>query len=249
MKSWSCIEFVFIQLSLTGLPQPRTGRQFIAWGVSPRNPEPSNDDPEPPKGAAEGEAWRCLIATRRSFGSRSSVAPVGGSGQQSWWLPLDFTSPGADAARLGTSAAPRLANLAPGRFRRFRATKQQRNPPWNWNVQPQLFITSRGGLAVSRSTLQHARVGGGFRHDQSQGLPMLSPAQSFRIPLARREESFSISKAPAPPPLAPSLQGLSFTHISLLTEVLTIINIAAIFNNYIHLFKLSTESNENTLTV
>ena len=100
MKSWSCIEFVFIQLSLTGLPQPRTGRQFIAWGVSPRNPEPSNDDPEPPKGAAEGEAWRCLIATRRSSGSRSSVAPVGGSGQQSWWLPLDFTSPGADAARL-----------------------------------------------------------------------------------------------------------------------------------------------------
>ena len=156
MKSWSCIEFVFIQLSLTGLPQPRTGRQFIAWGVSPRNPEPSNDDPEPPKGAAEGEAWRCLIATRRSSGSRSSVAPVGGSGPQSWWLPLDFTSPGADAARLGTSAAPRLANLAPGRFRRFRATKQQRNPPWNWNVQPQLFITSRGGLAVSRSTLQHA---------------------------------------------------------------------------------------------
>ena len=100
MKSWSCIEFVFIQLSLTGLPQPRTGRQFIAWGVSPRNPEPSNDDPEPPKGAAEGEAWRCLIATRRSSGSRSTVAPVGGSGPQSWWLPLDFTSPGADAARL-----------------------------------------------------------------------------------------------------------------------------------------------------
>src|SRR5271157_6186262 len=49
--------------------------------------------------------------------------------------------------------------------------------------------------------------GGWSRHDQSQGLPMLSPFQSFRIPLARREESFLISKAPAPPPLAPPSQG------------------------------------------
>jgi len=32
---------------------------------------------------------------------------------------------------------------------------------------------------------------------------MLSPSQSFCIPLARREESVSISKAPAPPPLTP----------------------------------------------
>ena len=48
---------------------------------------------------------------------------------------------------------------------------------------------------------------------------------------------------------AASVSELSFTHISLLTEVLTIINLAAIFNNYIHLFKLSTESNENTITV
>jgi hypothetical protein len=42
---------------------------------------------------------------------------------------------------------------------------------------------------------------------------------------------------------------LSFTHISLLTEVLTVINIAAIFNNTVHLFELSTEPNENTITV
>jgi len=32
---------------------------------------------------------------------------------------------------------------------------------------------------------------------------MLSPSQSFRIPFARREELFSISKAPASPPLPP----------------------------------------------
>ena len=42
---------------------------------------------------------------------------------------------------------------------------------------------------------------------------------------------------------------LSFTHISLLTEVLTVINIAAIFHNTIHLFELSNELNENTITV
>src|SRR5208337_726579 len=36
---------------------------------------------------------------------------------------------------------------------------------------------------------------------------MLSPSQSFRIPLARREESFSIAKASAPPPLPPPSQG------------------------------------------
>ena len=42
---------------------------------------------------------------------------------------------------------------------------------------------------------------------------------------------------------------LSFTHISLLTEVLTVINLAAIFNNTVHLFELSNELNENTITV
>ncbi|MGZ3354171.1 MAG: hypothetical protein ACXVBO_04875, partial [Isosphaeraceae bacterium] len=39
---------------------------------------------------------------------------------------------------------------------------------------------------------------------------------------------------------------LSFTHISLLTEVLTVINLAAIFHKTVHLFKLSTEPDENT---
>src|SRR5208337_3543768 len=36
---------------------------------------------------------------------------------------------------------------------------------------------------------------------------MLSPSQSFRIPPARREESFSLSKAPASPPLPPLRKG------------------------------------------
>ena len=41
---------------------------------------------------------------------------------------------------------------------------------------------------------------------------------------------------------------LSFTHNSLLTEVLTAINLTAIFHNTVHLFELSTEPNENTIT-
>jgi len=36
---------------------------------------------------------------------------------------------------------------------------------------------------------------------------MLSPSQSFRVPLARREESFSLSKAPPSPPLPPLRKG------------------------------------------
>ena len=44
-------------------------------------------------------------------------------------------------------------------------------------------------------------------------------------------------------------EDLSFTHISLLTEVLTVINLAAIFNNTVHFFELSNELNENTITV
>ncbi len=46
--------------------------------VSPRNPDPTNDDPEPRRGRQREQAWRCLVATRRSSGSRSSVAPAGG---------------------------------------------------------------------------------------------------------------------------------------------------------------------------
>ena len=45
------------------------------------------------------------------------------------------------------------------------------------------------------------------------------------------------------------VESLSFTHISLLTEVLTVINLAAIFHNTVHLFELLTEPNENTIII
>src|SRR5271157_207637 len=39
---------------------PRTGRQFIAWRRQPRNPDPTNDDPEPPSGAEVNKTGGCL---------------------------------------------------------------------------------------------------------------------------------------------------------------------------------------------
>ena len=42
---------------------------------------------------------------------------------------------------------------------------------------------------------------------------------------------------------------MSFTHVSLLTEVLTAINLAAIFHNTVYLFELSIEPNENTINI
>src|SRR5271157_5980344 len=68
-----------------------------------------------------------------------------------------------------------------------------------------IFPPLRRGFSFS--PLAKGGQGGWSRHDQSQGLPTLSPSQSFRIPLAGREESFSISKASASPPLTPPLQG------------------------------------------
>ena len=100
MKSWSCIEFVFIQLSLTGLPSPVRVRQFIAWRRQPQNPDPSNDDPEPPKEAGRVRGLAVFDRNPAIVRLAFIVAPVGGSGQQSWWFPLDFTSPGAYAPRL-----------------------------------------------------------------------------------------------------------------------------------------------------
>ena len=50
-------------------------------------------------------------------------------------------------------------------------------------------------------------------------------------------------------PIVRRIFELSFTHISLLTEVLTAINFAAILHNTVHLCELSTEPNENTITV
>ena len=50
-------------------------------------------------------------------------------------------------------------------------------------------------------------------------------------------------------PAAYPTSRLSFTHISVLTEVLTVINLGAIFHNTAHLFELSAKSNENTIAV
>src|SRR5271157_4114702 len=55
--------------------------------------------------------------------------------------------------------------------------------------------------------LRRGARGGGPGTTSHKVFPMLSPSQSFRIPLARREESFLISKAIASPPLTPPSQG------------------------------------------
>ncbi len=47
----------------------------------------------------------------------------------------------------------------------------------------------------------------------------------------------------------PPLSELSFTHISLLTEVLTVINLAVIFHNTAHLVELSNEPSDNTIAI
>jgi len=79
-----------------------------------------------------------------------------------------------------------------------------------WAVEKVVFRYLRAHHdSVARIFPPFARggQGGWSRHDQPPGLPMLSPSQSFCIPLTRREESVSISKAPAPPPLTPPSQG------------------------------------------
>ena len=67
MKSWGCIEFAIIPISLTGLLQPFKGAQFIAWR---RKPQESRTDP------------------------RRFRAPEGGSGHPTASQPV---SPDADA--------------------------------------------------------------------------------------------------------------------------------------------------------
>ena len=59
---------------------------------APGIPNGTNDNLEPPKGAAERLAWQCLITVDLSSGSCSSVAPVGGSGQENWWFAPEFES-------------------------------------------------------------------------------------------------------------------------------------------------------------
>jgi|SRR5271157_1610035 len=56
------------------------------------------------------------------------------------------------------------------------------------------------------------------------------PREDWRAPT--EQELSRLLRTPTPH------SHLSFTHISLLTEVLTVINLAAIFHNTVHLFEL-----------
>ena len=60
------------------------------------------------------------------------------------------------------------------------------------------------------------------------------PGRAGRGPLPRPGGVFLVH----PPGREPREQELSFTHISLLTEVLTVIKLAAIFHNTVHFFEL-----------
>ena len=84
--------------------------------------------------------------------------------------------------------------------------------------------------------------------DASEATPMPRP---LSVPLRqeivrRRQQGLLLTQIAADLAIP---YGLSFTHISLLTEVLTAINLAAILHNTVHLCELSTEPNENTITV
>ena len=119
--------------------------------------------------------------------SRAARIRVAGGGAGAGGTPLVGSAPDAQAS------APGLLHgqSQPGVMKSWSCTSCA-FMPISWRPFPPL---AKGGQ------------GGWFRHDQSQGLPMLSPSQSFRIPRARREESFSLSKAPASPPLPPLRKG------------------------------------------
>ena len=84
----------------------------------------------------------------------------------------------------------RPGDLGPNRPHPGAAERERRKP------------SGKCGLKAGRSPRRGGQ-GGWLRHDRSQDLSMLFLSQSFRIPRARREESFSLSKAPASPPLPP----------------------------------------------
>ncbi len=74
----------------------------------------------------------------------------------------------------------------------------------SWSCTSCAFIPFRCALFPP---LRRGGRGGGPGTTSHKVFPMLSPSQSFRIPLARREEPFSLSKAPASPPLPPLRKG------------------------------------------
>ena len=62
----------------------------------------------------------------------------------------------------------------------------------------------------------------------------------FRVAPVGEIEALALPEADSETSLVRRGSGLSIRHISLLTEVLTVINLTAIFHNTVHLFELST---------
>ena len=119
-------------------------------------------------------------------------------------------------------------------------------------------VTSKSVVVVSTAACGR-RLGGGLALDGLfTGLDRApertgdSPPRHIPSPTSLRAHHCVPSSVHVRPcskgPHSPTLM-LSFTHISLLTEVLTAINLAAILHNTVHLCELSTEPNENTITV
>ena len=148
----------------------------------PRRRRPGLSMPGSRTAVASGRFPSQVFATR----FRALAAP--GWAARSWWHCLvPFT------------VIVRHTVLAPG--------SRSGVSPW---AGEKLVFTSCAFMPISLRPfppLAKGGEGGWCRHDPLQGLPMLSPSQAFRIPLARREESFSLSKAPASPPRPPFARG------------------------------------------
>jgi len=102
-------------LATATLASTKKARRLCAWyWWFPGKLAGEQEQSKPRKPLTWWCSQRCLITVDSSSGSRSSVAPVGGSGQENWWFAPYGTYPGARAARLWNSAAPRLAKAAAG---------------------------------------------------------------------------------------------------------------------------------------
>jgi len=115
MRRPSGIEFEFIPISSSGPLQPRAGRQCIAWRRQPRNPDPTNDQPEPPKGATEGAGQ--AMSDRKPAIARSTVVcrPRRGLGFTTRVIPsisrdpLGLTPPGYELPPLRGWVIPSIS--------------------------------------------------------------------------------------------------------------------------------------------
>src|SRR5271166_3002856 len=116
----------------------------------------------------------------------------------------------------------------------------RRAPPARRRPAPRPRAPSRSGPARPPVTSRAANtpsdhIVASTRHRPSACLSKTSMLNVAPYAPTRPEDTTT-----APAVVAPTKR-LSFTHISLLTEVLTVINLAAIFHNTVHLFELSIE--------